>query len=110
MKKFLIVLSLLLFAVTLQAQIRTGNIYGKITDTEGNPLPGVSVILKGPQMAPMTVVSGETGIFRFVSLSPSDGYDLAAELTGFKKESRTGIIVTLGSNVEINVVMQIGGN
>jgi hypothetical protein len=68
MRKFIIVLSVLLFAVTLSAQIRTGNIYGKITDAEGNPLPGVSVTLTGPQMAPMATVSGDTGIYRFIML------------------------------------------
>jgi hypothetical protein len=108
MRKFIIVLSVLLFAVTLSAQIRTGNIYGKIIDAEGNPLPGVSVTLTGPQMAPMTTVSGETGIYRFVMLSPNAQYDLAAELAGFKKETRTGIQVTVGSNVEINVTLAVG--
>jgi protocatechuate 3,4-dioxygenase beta subunit len=82
MKKFLVVLSVLLFAVTLTAQVRTGNIYGKITDTEGNPLPGVSVTLTGPQMAPLTTVTGATGVYRFVSISPGNEYAIAAELTG----------------------------
>lgn len=87
------VLFVLLFAVTLTAQVRTGNIYGKITDTEGNPLPGVSVTLKGPQIAPLTTVTGATGIYRFVSLGPSNDYEIAAELSGFKKSTKTGIIV-----------------
>ena len=108
MKKFLVVLSLLLFAVTLTAQVRTGNIYGKITDTEGNPLPGVSVTLRGSQMAPLTTVTGETGLYRFVSVGPRQDYEISAELTGFKKETRTGIIVAVGTNVEINLAMAVG--
>src|SRR5512140_2301525 len=108
MKKFLVVLSVLLFAVTLTAQVRTGNVYGKVTDTEGNPLPGVSVTLRGSQMAPMTTVTGETGIYRFVSVGPRQDYEISAELTGFKKETRTGIIVTVGANVEINLTMAVG--
>jgi len=108
MKKFLIVLSLLLFAVTLSAQVRTGNIYGKITDTEGNPLPGVSVTLKGAQIAAMTTISGDTGIYRFVSLSPGSSYEITAELTGFKPSSKTGIIVNVGSNVDIPLVLEVG--
>jgi hypothetical protein len=108
MKKFLVVLSLLLLAVTVSAQVRTGNVYGKVSDTEGNPLPGVSVTLRGSQMAPMTTVTGETGIYRFVSVGPRSDYEISAELTGFKKETRTGIIVTVGSNVEINLTMEVG--
>ena len=108
MKKFLVILSVLLFAVTLTAQVRTGNIYGKITDSEGNPLPGVSVTLKGPQMGALSTVTGATGIFRFVALGPGSEYNLAAELTGFKKATRTGIIVQIGANVEMNLIMEVG--
>jgi hypothetical protein len=108
MKKSLIVLSLLLFAVTLTAQVRTGNIYGKITDTEGNPLPGVSVTLKGPQIAPLTTVTGSTGIYRFVSLGPGLEYEIAAELAGFKKSTKTGIIVQIGGNVAIDLTLEVG--
>jgi len=108
MRKFLVVLSLLLLAVTVSAQVRTGNIYGKITDSEGNPLPGVSVTLTGPQMAPLTTVSTETGIYRFVSVPPGNKYEVTAELSGFKKASRTDIIVSIGSNAEINLAMEVG--
>ena len=108
MRKFLIVLSVLLFAVTLTAQVRTGNIYGKVTDTEGNVLPGVSVTLKSPQIAALSTVTGPTGIYRFVSLSPSTAYEVSAELTGFKKATQTGVILQVGSNVEINLVMEVG--
>jgi Carboxypeptidase regulatory-like domain len=108
MRKFLIVLSLLLFAVTLSAQVRTGNIYGKITDPEGNVLPGVSVSLRSPEMAPLTTVTGATGLYRFVSLPPGDKYDITAELTGFKKATKTGIIVQVTTNVEINLTMEVG--
>ncbi len=108
MKRLFIVLTVLLFAATLSAQVRTGNIYGKITDTDGNGLPGVSVTLSGPQMAPMTTITGETGNYRFVSLSPGNLYDLTAELVGFKKATRTGIIVQVGGNSEINLSMEVG--
>ncbi|HSA97137.1 MAG TPA: carboxypeptidase-like regulatory domain-containing protein [Acidobacteriota bacterium] len=108
MRKTLIVLSVLLLAATLTAQVRTGNIYGKVTDSEGNILPGVSVVLKSPQMAPLTTVTGSTGLYRFVSLSPGDAYELTAELSGFKKATKTGIIVQIGSNVMIDLVMEVG--
>jgi len=108
MRKFLIALSVLLFAVTLTAQVRTGNIYGKVTDTEGNVLPGVSVTLRSPQIAPMSTVTGAQGIYRFVSLNPSTAYEISAELTGFKKATKTGVILQVGGNVEIDLVMEVG--
>jgi hypothetical protein len=108
MRKFLIALTVLLFAATLTAQVRTGNIYGTITDAEGNVLPGVSVTLTGPQLAPLSTVTGATGIYRFVSLSPGSQYEITAELTGFKKATKTGIIVQVGSNSQINLAMEVG--
>ncbi|MBE3125248.1 MAG: TonB-dependent receptor [Acidobacteria bacterium] len=108
MKKSFIVLSLLLFAVTLTAQVRTGTIYGKVTDTEGNPLPGVSITLTSPQIGALTTVTGATGVYRFISLSPNNYYEIKAELTGFKKAAQTGIIVQIGSNAEINLIMEVG--
>ena len=108
MRKSLIVLALLLFAVTLTAQIQTGNIYGKVTDSEGNILPGVSVTLKSPQMAPLATVTGSQGIYRFVSLRPGMAYEITAELTGFKKTTKTGVIVGVAGNVMIDLVMEVG--
>src|SRR5512138_1552750 len=108
MKKFLVVLALFALALSAAAQVRTGNVYGTVRDAEGNPLPGVSVTLRGSQIAPLTTVTSETGVYRFVSLSPRNDYEVTAELTGFKKESRTGIIVTLGANVEINLTLEVG--
>jgi hypothetical protein len=108
MRKFLTVLGVLLFAVTLTAQIQTGNIYGKVTDTEGNILPGVSVTLRSPQMAPMSTVTGAQGIYRFVSLRPGTAYELTAELTGFKKSTKTEVIVGVAGNVMIDLVLEVG--
>ncbi len=108
MKKSLVVLFVLLLSVSLMAQVRTGNIRGKVTDTEGTALPGVSVTLSAPTMAPITAITSEGGSFRFPALPPGNEYTLAAELTGFKKQIKSGVIVTLGQESEINLVMEIG--
>jgi hypothetical protein len=108
MKRFLIVLSVLVFAMGLAAQVRTGNVYGRITDSEGNPLPGVTVTLSGPAIAPMTTVTTAAGIYRFPSVPPSTTYEIAAELVGFKKEVRTNVIVQVGANVDIAIVLEVG--
>ncbi len=108
MRRFLVVLSVLVFAATLTAQVRTGNIYGKITDSEGNLLPGVSVTLTGPQMAPLVTLTGAAGLYRFVSVPPGNEYSVKAELQGFKTETKTNIIVQVGGNSEINLAMTVG--
>ena len=90
------------------AQVRTGTLYGKITDEDGNPLPGVTVTLTGARTAPLTSITSAEGIYRFLSLPPARDYILRAELGGFKTEERTGIIMVVGANVEINVTMSMG--
>jgi hypothetical protein len=108
LKKSLILLFVLLLSVAGMAQVRTGNISGVVTDTQGTPIPGVSVTLRSSAGAPNTVVTDDMGVFRFVNLVPSSGYSLTAELQGFKKQEKTGIIVVLGQNSKIDIIMEQG--
>jgi len=108
MKKIFITIFVLLLSFSVLAQQRTGNIYGKVVDTEGNPLPGVTVTLTGRVTAPVPTVSSAEGVFRFLSLSPASDYSLKAELQGFKPRTESGIIVTVGSNVSITLTLEMG--
>jgi len=109
MKKYLAVLFVLLLTVSLGAQQRSGNIYGKVVDTEGTPLPGVTITLTSPFFAPMTAVSSAEGTFRFMSLPPSREYTIKLELTGFKTVVQTGIVVEVGANANMVFTMEPGG-
>ena len=108
MRKLFSILFVLLLSCSLLAQIRTGNLYGKVSDEEGNPLPGVTLILSGSITAPLHAVSSSSGTYRFLSLPPGKDYAIKAELGGFKTEIRQGIIVTVGTNVELNLTMTVG--
>jgi len=99
---------MLILATSLSAQIRTGNIYGNVVDTDGNALPGVTVTLTGAQTAPLTSISSAEGIFRFISLPVAQDYTVKAELEGFRTEIKENIIVVLGANVEVTVTMEMG--
>jgi hypothetical protein len=108
MRKVLTILFALLLAAPLLAQQRTGNLYGKVMDTEGTPLPGVTVTLKGPDIGAMTAVTSAEGRFRFLDLFPGKDYVVKLELAGFKTKTSSGIIVALGKNTEMNFSMEIG--
>ena len=109
MKKGLIILAVLLLTVSFAAaQVRTGTLYGKVTDSEKTPLPGVTVTLSSNILARLTTITSAQGTFRFPSLSPANDYQITAELTGFKKAQKTGIIMNVGVTVEINVTMEMG--
>jgi hypothetical protein len=99
---------ILLLSVPLVAQVRTGNIIGKVVDTEGNPLPGVTVTLTSSLLAPLSTVTSAEGVFRFVSLPPAKDYAVKLELAGFKTVTETGIIVVIGSNTSLTLTMEQG--
>ena len=108
MKKFLSVLFVLTLAVSLGAQTRTGNIYGRVLDQEGNGLPGVSVTLISSLSAPTTVITSATGDFRFISLPPAKDYKIKAELPGFKTRTEEEIVVSLGNSTNAVIKMEQG--
>jgi hypothetical protein len=108
MKKALVVLAVLVFSMSLMAQQRAGTIYGKIVDPERNPLPGVTVTLTGPAMAPMTTVTSDTGLYRFLSIPPGSQYTVKAELQGFKSSSQGNVIVQIGGNSQTDLILEVG--
>ena len=108
MKKIMIVLFVLLFSASAFAQLRTGNIYGEVVDENGDPLPGVTITLTGTLTSTVTYLSSQEGRFRFLSLAPASDYSLKAEVQGFKTKIENGVIVTIGTNSNITLTMEMG--
>ena len=89
------------------AQVSTGEIFGKVTDTTGAVLPGVTVTISSPALIqPQTNVSTETGAYRFARI-PIGTYTVSFDLTGFKKMVRDGVIISAGFNAEINAKLEL---
>src|SRR5215813_9828223 len=82
-----------------------GNLYGKIIDESGAALPGVSVTLSGVG-APRLTTSGGQGDFRFLNLS-AGSYTIKTELSGFATVEQANVIVSIGTNVEVTITMEI---
>jgi len=89
------------------AQVSMGEVFGKITDSTGAVLPGVTVTLSGPALIqPQTTVSVESGAYRFPRI-PIGTYTVTFELTGFKRTVRDGILIQAGFNAEIDAKLEI---
>ncbi|MCI4445515.1 MAG: TonB-dependent receptor, partial [Candidatus Aminicenantes bacterium] len=85
----------------------TGSIRGVITDEEGNPLPGVNIVVTGPSlMGKATDVTRSDGSFRILLLPPGI-YTLVAEIQGFKTYREEGIEVRVGLTITRNIKMSI---
>ena len=109
-KSFAVVLVVLGLTAALSAQElkgRGGNIYGRVTDESGGPLPGVTLTLSGIG-APRTTSSGNNGEFRFVGLDPGV-YSIKAELAGLTTVDRSNIEVRVAANTELTIPMSVSG-
>ena len=80
---------------------------GVIKDSEGLPLPGVSVSLTGTLIAPMLTTTSQAGHFRFVKLPVASDYVLRCELGGFKTYTQEEIVVTFNQDINLNITMEL---
>src|ERR1043165_4476220 len=84
---------LLLSAVGAGAQQGTGELRGRVADTQNAVLPGVTVVAKNEATGMFReVVSGGDGSFFMSALTPGS-YEISAQLSGFKKYARKGLRV-----------------
>ena len=74
----------------------TGTIQGRVTDSQGAVLPGVTVTATSPSaLGAQTTVTSETGNYRFPAVPPGN-YEVSYELAGFNTLKRSGISISLG--------------
>jgi hypothetical protein len=90
-------------AGTAFGQLQTGNLYGTVTDDQGEPLPGVTVTLTGVG-APRIQITNAEGQYRFLNLPPGQ-YQLTAQLEGFSTVEYPNIRIAVGRNATINVTL-----
>src|SRR5437773_8921798 len=89
------------------AQSQTGEIFGKVTDSSGAVLPGVTVTLAAPVLLqPLTAVTSETGTYQFPRIEIGT-YTVKFELVGFKTVVREDVRVTVGFSAQINAQLGV---
>jgi hypothetical protein len=85
----------------------TGTIQGRVADTSGAVLPGVTVTASSPSMLGVqTTVTSENGNYRFPAVPPGT-YTITYELPGFNTVRREGIQITLGFTANINIELAL---
>jgi len=100
-----------LLAVTMifsfaAAQAPSGRVVGKVSDTQGGPLPGVTVTADSPRLVGQAnAITDETGTYRIFSL-PAGTYSIRFTLPGFKTLTRRDIIVQLEATLTLNVQLE----
>jgi hypothetical protein len=108
---FVAVLAMCLFTTAAFAQgggaSSTGTINGKVADTSGGVLPGVTVTATSPSMMGVqTSVSDVGGVYRFPAVPPGT-YTVTFELPGFNTLKRENIQISLGFTATVNVELAV---
>jgi len=94
-------------ALAATAQEQTGTLKGKVTDSEGFPLPGAFVYIDSPSMLDIqTYITSETGLIKFHNL-PQGIYRLTVEMPGFKTVNIENIIIRVGKTARYRIAMEI---
>ncbi len=90
------------------AQLSTAELNGRVTDSSGAVLPGVTVTATQTATgAVRTVVTDESGSF-LISNLPTGPYRLEVSLQGFRNYVRTGLVLTVGATPTINAALELG--
>ncbi len=85
----------------------SGSIWGKVSDSSGAVLPGVTVNVSSPSLlGTSTSVTNEQGIYRFPALPPGE-FALTFELTGFRTLVRQGLQLTVAFTATVDVRMEL---
>ncbi len=90
------------------AQAVRGTLLGNVNDTTGAAVPGVTVTATETQTnIARSVTTNQSGHYVFANLK--DGlYRVEAELSGFKRFVRDGVVVKVNSTVRVDVVLEVG--
>ncbi len=111
MKKLGMLTILTLFvlpASLLFAQRDTGTIVGTVTDSSGGVIPGVSITMRNVETnQPFSTVTDATGNYA-APLLRTGTYEVAAELTGFKKQTRTAIRLNVQDRIKVDFTLEVG--
>ena len=86
-----------------------GQIQGSVTDSTGAAVPGVTVeALQQDSGLRRVVTSGSDGGYNIPNL-PVGPYQLSASKASFNNYRQSGIVIQVGNNLQINIVLQVGG-
>jgi hypothetical protein len=102
-------LALIFLCGMVYSQITTtGAIEGNVKDPEGNPLPGVKVVLSSPGLigGAQTKITDPEGKFRFIGLM-TGVYTIEASLQGFVTMKREDINLHIGQTLTVTMEMKI---
>jgi hypothetical protein len=94
--------------VNLQAQVAGGTISGTVVDRNGRVIPSAQISITNVDTSvSRTVTTNTDGVYTAPNLLPG-GYELKFSAPGFKTDVRSGITLTVGAALVLDLTMQVG--
>src|SRR5512133_4405954 len=104
-----LLLLLLCSSMALFAQDVSGSIGGTVLDPSGAAVANakVSIINTDRNQTVRTITTDASGVYTAPFL-PIGNYQVKVEATGFKTNSRTGVVLNVSDDLKINITLEVG--
>lgn len=90
------------------AQVATGSITGVVQDETGAVVPGATVTVRNTDTGISRALTTDgQGRYQALNLNPGN-YEVEGQSTGFQREIRRGIQITVGRQAVVNLPMRVG--
>lgn len=94
-------------AITVNAQVTTSAISGKIVDSEG-PVQGAAIIaVHTPSGSQYTAVTDKNGTYRINNITPGGPYTVKVEVLGYRTVENTEVYAPLGETISLNNTLEV---
>ncbi len=101
-------LCLLTGAAYAQTEVGGATLNGSVLDPSGAAIPNAKTTVTSPATGlTRTTETNDSGIFSFPRL-PVGTYDLSIDANGFKSTKRTGITLSVGALLSLDVKLEVG--
>ena len=108
MKRVLLILALAVSVAPIAAQTIRGALTGTVTDSTGALVPGAAVTATNRDTGiSETAVSNAQGSYTIPLVAPG-AYQITAELQGFKRYVRDGVVVEVAQTTRVDIALQVG--
>lgn len=104
----IVALAIVLSPGIVRAQEVTGTLFGKVTDSSGGVMPGVTVTIRSAQLIGGAQVrtTDESGQYRIPAIPPGT-YEVTFEIQGFQRVAREGVTVDAGASIAVDAKMEV---
>ncbi len=93
-------------AISFGQGTTTSGMNGKITDTDGGPLPGATVMaVHTPTGSQFGGISDAQGYFRLPNMNVGGPYKVTVSFIGFEPYEKSGIYLSLGQTFRLNITL-----